>query len=123
MKATCCICNTEGVVVSGKDIYEHRPDLWSKKIWRCPNHPDCYVGSHEKSGEALGVMADKNLRELKMKAHSIFDPWWKSRRVNRYRCYSRLANEMGIDINDCHFGHFKEEQLKKAIELIQDWED
>ena len=119
--AKCCLCDNEGIVISGKDLYGHRPDLWSLKMFQCPTHKDCYVGAHKSSGEPLGIMADRNLRELKMLAHSLFDPFWKSKKVKRYRLYSKLASEMGIDINECHFGYFKEDELKEAIEIIEGW--
>ena len=119
--AKCCLCDKEGIPITGKDLYPHRADLWSLNMFRCPDHPDCYVGTHKSSGEALGVMANKKLRDLKMRAHGLFDPFWKSKLVNRYRLYSKLAREMSIDIQDCHFGYFKQEQLEKAINIISEW--
>lgn len=123
----CPVCNQDAVRVTGREIYPRRPDLYSKIFFRCDTHQDHYVGTHEKTKEPLGVLADAEHRLLKMKCHSIFDPHWlpsnhdRGRRAMRMKCYARLATEMNLTIGETHFGMFTKEQCKQALELIKKW--
>ena len=39
----------------------------------------------------------------------------------RRACYLRLANELGIEVSECHFGEFREGMIRKAIEIMRTW--
>lgn len=39
---------------------------------------------------------------------------------SRGELYSVLACKLGIPKEDCHFGHFNEEQLKRAWQIIKE---
>lgn len=45
---------------------------------------------------------------------------WKSRQISRGELYSVLARKLGIPKEDYHFGHFNEEQLKRAWQVIKE---
>lgn len=128
MNPICPICEKESVMVMGDVIYPRRPDLYSKKFFQCPDHKDLYVGTHAKTGLPLGVLADAEHRLLKMKCHSVFDPRWlsagsdRARRMERVKCYSRLASSMNITIDQAHFGMFSKEQCKQAYKIICNWD-
>ena len=62
-------------------------------------------------------MADKELKNLKIKAHSLFDPVWKSGGKKRHQAYNDLAQRLGIPTKECHFGWFDKEMLLKAIAI------
>lgn len=121
--AECCLCASKGVLTDGQEIYPHRPDLLHKTFFKCPACPGVYVGCHPGTVEPLGLMADKKLRDLKMKAHAMFDPWWRSKKMKRHHCYGRLAKEMNIPRSECHFGMFRAHQLIEAMSLIEKWEE
>jgi len=128
MNPICPKCNQESELVTGLEIYPRRPDLYSKKFFRCSTHTDMYVGTHVKTGEPLGILADAEHRFLKMKCHAEFDKHWleagsdRGRRQLRLRCYSKLAGEMGLTVDKTHFGMFTKEQCSKALGLIQKWD-
>lgn len=37
--------------------------------------------------------------------------------------YAKLAEEMGIPVEMCHFGYFDMEQLKRAYKILKKWEE
>jgi hypothetical protein len=83
-----------------------------------------YVGTHKPHPkEALGILADKDMREWKKKCHSLFDTLWeefkgKKRHTVRNQWYCWLAKELGISRAGCHFGHFDLPMLKKAHDIL-----
>lgn len=83
----------------------------------CINFPACdsYVGCHE-DGTSLGRLANKNLRELKKKAHDYFDILWKNKHIERTKLYETLSIDLEIPIEYTHIGMFSENTCKKVIE-------
>lgn len=80
---------------------------------------DCgaFVGCHPDE-KPLGILSDSEMREKKKQCHALFDPIWKSKKLSRKDCYYRLSKKMGIDFKDCHFGHFDNEKLDKALSIL-----
>ena len=83
-----------------------------------------YVGTHKnRPQEALGILANKEMRTMKMKCHDKFDRHWKNCGFyTRSECYEMLAREMGIPVEECHFGWFDMEHLKQAYEIVRRWQ-
>jgi len=88
-------------------------------IWICENYPECdsYVGCHGETGEPLGTLANAELRELRKRAHSVFDKLWKSGPYARGDAYAELAEKLGISKAECHIGMFDEAMCNKVIAL------
>lgn len=109
----CDYCGKPAEACTGADIYPHRPDLASKKFFRCVPC-GAYVGRHADSGHALGRLANAELRAAKMRAHAAFDPLWKrgspiwkfGRFHTRKVAYAWLASALGITKAECHIGMF-----------------
>lgn len=129
----CPYCNKNAELVNGDILYPHRPDLKYLKFYRCLPC-DAYVGCHKKHPQyspkgdtPLGRLANKKLRSLKRKVHNILDPLWKRETKSRQRysarkaVYKRLANEMGISLDDTHVGMFDEVQCEEALKIIKEW--
>ncbi len=77
-----------------------------------------YIVTHENNKKkAIGVIADSETKALRAKCHEKMDALWTNSRGRRY-CYRKLAKELGIDYEDCHFGHMDKETLLKALEII-----
>ncbi|HMN32143.1 MAG TPA: zinc-finger-containing protein [Chitinophagaceae bacterium] len=120
----CPYCNCETELVSSKEIYG--PDsTYGSNHYRCKKNPDHYVGTYKNStppNKSLGRLADKELREWKMKGHGEFDPLHKAPNPhfeNSKSAYQWLSKEMNIEINYTHFGMFTIEQCQQAIALCQ----
>lgn len=117
----CLYCNGPVRYTSNAEIYG-RP-YGNGKCYKCDGC-DAYVGVHTGTKIPLGRMANRELRELKKKCHALFDPVWKlNKNIKREHAYGRLANVLGIPINECHFGWFDKPMLDKAFEImsVPDW--
>lgn len=118
MNVNCDYCQKTAQLITGKDLYPHRFELYHLKFWACL---PClaWVGCHEnsKNNAPLGRLANAELRKLKMAAHEMFDPLWRNRGMRRKEAYQFLAKKLGIPFNDCHIGMFNEEMCKKVIEV------
>ena len=111
----CHYCDSTVNLVSGKEVYPHRSDLYNKSFYKCGGCK-AYVGCHPDSTKPLGIVADKDLRILKSQTHDVFDYLWKSRKMSRKEAYARLAKDLKIEVELCHVGLFDTEMCKKAIE-------
>ena len=118
-KVICLYCGKAAKLVTGKQIYPHRPDLYSKQFWQC-KEDDAYVGCHAGSDKPLGRLANAKLRGLKMKAHAAFDPIWKSGKMSRNVAYAWLSKKLGIEPSQCHIGAMDLADCKRVIEACLD---
>lgn len=79
-----------------------------------------YVGTHgPRPREAMGILADKRMRRLKMECHELFDRTWETNAERRER-YARLANRLGIPVAECHFGYFDAPMLERALAILKE---
>jgi hypothetical protein len=86
-------------------------------VYYCRNC-DAYVGVHEGTDDAKGRLANKELREWKMKAHAAFDPLWQNRIFRRGAAYKWLSKELGIPKDYTHIGMFSVDTCKRTVEII-----
>ena len=121
---TCNICGGQVVYTTNDSVYGRR--YGSGYCYLC-TRCGAYVGTHRPDPKrALGLLANKDMREWKIKCHELFDSFWKDRDgAGRLRkeLYKRLADEMGIEYEMCHFGYFDIRQLKQAYQIIEQWKD
>ena len=118
----CNICGGEVEYVEKTSIYGPvlKYKTGSSYCYHCTKC-GAVVGTHkEKPLEAMGLLADKEMRDWRQKAHSMFDKFWKTQE-QRTACYQRLADEMGIPFEDCHFAYFTTKQLEQAYTILVKW--
>jgi hypothetical protein len=116
----CLYCNGYVILTTNDFIYNGR------QYGKNGNY-NCYVcivckasvGTHQDGVTPLGRLADKELKLLKIEAHSLFDPIWKSGKMKRHQAYSLMAKRLGIPVNECHFGWFDKDMLLKAIQILE----
>ncbi len=117
----CNICGGKVIFTSNAEIYG-RP-YGSGKCYLCL---ECgaYVGTHKpRPRQALGILADKKMRDAKIICHTLFDRLWKGRRYatrRRKYYYERLADKLGIPVNGCHFGYFDLPMLRRSYVVISE---
>lgn len=121
----CNLCGGRVIFTSNTLVYGR--SYGSGKCYYCT---DChaYVGTHvPRPKEALGILSNKEMRNWKMKCHHKFDSFWKDfpsskkRHSARNQAYKRLAEELGIPVEECHFGWFDLDMLKKAYQVLCNW--
>ena len=105
-------------LVGGLTIYPHRPDLREKKLYqRAPR--DAYAGCHPGTTNALGRLANAELRAAKMAARAAFDPLWKSGAKKRGSAYAWLSDALGMDKKDCHIGMMDVADCRRVVEACK----
>lgn len=111
----CPYCGKSARLTTGREIYPHREDLYSKNFYIC-SPCKAYVGCHPTNKRPLGRLANAELRALRIEAHSYFDPIWKDGKMTRTEAYNWLANKLGIRLDMCHIGMFEIARCRKVIE-------
>lgn len=119
MKAVCPYCQQPAELVQGKQVYPRAFELAQLWFWKC-TPCDAWVGTHRNSNRhaPLGTLANEELRLLRQRVHAAFDPIWQ-RSGNRRKVYEWLAQQMGIDLKDCHIAKFDEVQCVMVIEICK----
>lgn len=117
-KVICPYCQKNTQLVTGAEVYSHRPDLSKKSFYVCWDC-DARVGCHPGTIKPLGKPAGRELRQWRSKAHAAFDPLWKRKPKKRKEMYSWLASRLNIDSKRCHIGMMDIEQCKQVIEACQ----
>lgn len=112
----CEYCGHEVVLTSNAEIYGS--PYGNGKCYLCRNCR-ASVGVHPDLVTPLGRLANKELKKLKMKVHSLFDPYWKNESMKRAECYLHLSNKLGIALQECHFGWFGNDMLLKVISILE----
>lgn len=116
----CNLCGGPVIYTSNSTIYQGKT-YGSGKCYVCTNC-GAYVGTHvPKPKEALGLLANSNMRKGKILCHEIFDSFWKGRkkaRKKRTDMYRWLAKQMEIPVEDCHFGWFSLDELRRAYRIL-----
>jgi len=120
----CNICGGHVIYTSNSAIYNGR-EFGSGRCYLC-TACGAYVGTHvPRPTEALGILADDEMRDMKMKCHKIFDEMWKNESTSRKRhrkrqeSYKRMAVALHIPVRECHFGYFDMDMLQNAYEWLQ----
>lgn len=82
---------------------------------------NAWCGTHKSRPlEALGRLANSELRELKKQAHSYFDPLWKEGHFKRGQLYNLLSLHLGIPSEYTHIGMASVDTCNKIIEWCKE---
>ena len=87
----------------------------SRRTYVCPDCNASLIAN--KYGQPLGTPATKDVRNLRRRAHIVFDRLWKSGEVTRSSAQRWLAKELRIAVKQCHFGYMNRENLERVIQL------
>lgn len=122
---TCRYCDQPAVLVhTGEDGYPYRADYGP--VWLC-SPCGAYVGCHKGTTNALGGLANAELREWKQKAHAAFDPLWQAK-IRRDGCsksharkagYRWLSEQLGIPPKLTHIGYMSVEECRRVVEVCE----
>lgn len=126
---TCPYCGQVSKLVDSAVVYHGKS---YGLIYLC-KPCDAYVGVHKGTSKPLGRLANKELREWKKRAHSVFDPIWQNvvteaiekhgyapkgvKYQARSKAYAALARELKIDPDQCHIGMFDIDKCKATVRI------
>lgn len=120
---TCGYClNPAELVKFGEGGYPYRSDYGP--VWLCRKDA-AWVGCHAGTENALGRLANAELRAAKQAAHAAFDPLWH-RKMAREGCsksqarragYRWLAAQLGLPVKKTHIGFMSLEECQRVVEI------
>ncbi len=107
----------------GSDLILRESKKYKRIFWGCITFPKCDSGhgAHqygELRGEPLGIPANKETKQWRMKAHAIFDKLWKDKLMSRKDAYKHLQLIMNIPKDIAHISMFNIDLCKKLIEVL-----
>ena len=117
VRRPCPVCKKEAALVTGREVYPHRPDLFGKSFWACLPC-GAWAGCHPNSTKRMGRLANAETRRLKQQAHAAFDPLWKTGRMSRTKAYAWLREAIGLSERDCHIGWMSDADLRRVPVLL-----
>lgn len=110
----CPYCHSNAVLRPASYVYgKGSPGM----LYVCARYPECdaYVGVHKATGEPLGILANGNLRNKRIKAHRVFDLIWKKRILSRPQAYHWLQDKFGLNKRQAHIALFGEYMCDEVI--------
>ena len=121
MSVKCPYCGADAKLVDSAIVYHGHS---YGNIWLCkPCDAYCGVHKNDNQNRPLGRLANKELREWKVKAHAAFDPLWKSKQMPRGKAYGLLQKLMNLGTEHAHIGLFDVDQCKTLIEKLKEYHD
>ena len=132
MSVICDYCGRSAKLITGQQLYPHRPDLAHIQAWQC-KPCNAHVGCHDGTDKPKGRLANSQLRRAKIAAHAAFDPiWmdrfkWKSEIDPKYKKsmarggrYKKLAKVMGLPREKCHIGMMDVSQCYEVVKICNE---
>lgn len=120
---TCRYCLRPAVLLKQGDTgYPYQADYGP--TWTC-TPCQAWCGCHPGTENALGGLANAELRKAKQEAHAAFDPLWQGK-IRRDKCskrkarnagYAWLAGQLGIPVKKCHIGMMNLDECRKVVEV------
>lgn len=95
-----------------------RPSRYGR-FWGCSNYPEC-KGTHgaHPNGDPLGIPADRETKNARIKAHAAFDKLhWDS--ASRREAYRWMQSAMGMTKKQAHIAKMNRNQCELLIATIE----
>lgn len=91
-----------------------------RKFYGCSRWPKCdATHSAHPNGEPMGVPADKETKEWRIKAHAAFDLWIEKEGMMKSDAYPLLA-EYCFQVREVHIGEMDIAACRKVIYFFGD---
>ena len=119
-KMRCPYCSQSPQLVSGDKIYPRLPGLHHKYFYLCEDC-DAYVGCYPDTQHPLGLVANRELRQCRHKAHEEFDRIWENGFLTRRDAYEWLRIRLGLPSHKCHIGQFNLAEAQTTIDESQNF--
>ncbi|NIA02348.1 MAG: hypothetical protein GWP15_03115 [Nitrospirae bacterium] len=107
---TCPYCKGKTELIDSVKVYGRSYGMMYM-CWGCK----AYVGTHKGTKNALGRLANKELRKWKNRAHAEFDKLWEGKMGKRSKAYRWLSNKLKIPHIYTHIGMFGVKTCKRVV--------
>lgn len=90
------------------------------QFYGCTTFPIC-KGTHgaHPDGRPMGIPADKETRDARVKAHAAFDTLWKTNLMKRTDAYRWVRKAMDLPADKAHISMFSKAQCALLCALIK----
>lgn len=112
----CRYCHSAVKLVNNIEIYRRRSYGDWPYAYLCSGCR-AYVGLHPDTDLPLGTLADKPTRDARNDCKKTFERIFKEHHMTRKEAYGWLAEQLGLSVEDCHFGLFEADQCHKAWQV------
>ena len=121
-KIYCCECakDVNAKLITGKEAYPHRRDLYHLPFWRCDTCNN-FTGCHYKTKNRtrpLGVIPTAEIKKARQKIHHILDPLWMSGKYERDELYSELSKALGWDYHTAEL-----RTMEQVVQVLKELEN
>lgn len=93
---------------------------FDRLFYGCGRWPECNAthGAHP-DGEPLGIPANQETKNARIRAHAAFDGLWKGTRLmRRAQAYSWMQEAMEMTPDEAHIGRFTKEECERLVEKV-----
>ena len=107
-----------GTAVLRDASYVYGGESGHKHLYVCQHYPECnaYVGVHEGTLIPLGTLADRELRNKRIRAHQTFDRIWKNGILTKKNAYRWMQDIFCLTEQQAHIGCFSGYMCDRLIE-------
>lgn len=114
MNVLCPYCGCEAEFVDSARVYRGKS---YGMIYDC-RPCDAYVGVHKGTDKPLGTLANRELRQMRMRAHAAFDPMWKRGTMSRRDAYGWMQRTFGMTAEQAHISRFGVAECERLLVAI-----
>jgi hypothetical protein len=112
------ICRYDGASVE----IRHHEEVYGRVYGEWPwmyvcSECQARCGMHPFTAIPLGTIANDELRKVRTSCKPVFERLWKTRQMTRSGAYAWLAEQLGIDPSECHWGLFEVDVCLRARDL------
>lgn len=112
----CQYCGSKAVLRSATAVHvgNRRGDGY---VYVCARYPFCdsYVGVHPDTRKPMGTLANRALREKRVKAHRAFNQLWEYGYMTKKEAYHWLQLLFGLPEDMAHIAQFSDYRCEKLI--------
>lgn len=116
----CIECGSEPRLTDGREIYPHRPDLATKRFYKCDGCASSYCGCHPDTTTPLGYPCGDTTRRARSAAHAVIDPIWRDKLTSRQTVYFELARRLQIPREQCHVAWMTADEARDAAGVAKE---
>lgn len=113
MKGACPDC--------GGDMVLRKSKRFDRLFYGCERWPECQAahGAHP-DGEPLGIPANRETKDARIRAHDAFDRLWKNHGpMDRKQAYLWMQERMKMTPEEAHIGRFTKEECEGLESAVQ----
>lgn len=115
----CPYCGSQAYLRPASVVYGNHMNDAGAKLYVCARYPACdsYVAAHRGNLLPMGTLADRNLRRMRIEAHSALDGLVTNGLMTRKQAYRWLQLQLGLPESEAHIAKFTELRCQRVIDL------